>query len=226
LVITYDKLRVKYENLRKRSEEDKIIFAFISDYFYRYYFRFFDYCYRFRLGLKIRKKKLENDLRKSEIIIFLFIPTDQNLSRFDRTLITCLVAQYFFRPVLPLRRTPVYYKRRRETPRAPLLPGARCQMEESVADSPSRASVHKCGWLILARTSNIPSRLQYSSARPAICTAASSVSHAHRYGADRGTPCMQTKLNWPESYVHYTAPRARCMPAALLSKYREQTGGG
>jgi len=46
---------IKYGNLRKRSEGGKIIFAFVSDYFYRYRFHFFDYRYRFRLGLKIGK---------------------------------------------------------------------------------------------------------------------------------------------------------------------------
>jgi hypothetical protein len=72
-VITNGKLPVKYDNLRKWSEkEGKIVFAFVSDYFYRYCFRFFDYRYRFRLGLKI-EKKLENDFQKSEIIIFVFI---------------------------------------------------------------------------------------------------------------------------------------------------------
>ena len=54
-VTTNGKLSAKYDNLRKRSEEGKIIFAFISDYFYRYRFHFFDYRYRFRLGLKIGK---------------------------------------------------------------------------------------------------------------------------------------------------------------------------
>jgi len=54
-VITDSKLPVKYGNLRKRSEEGKIIFAFVSDYFYRYCFHFFDYRYRFRVGLKIIK---------------------------------------------------------------------------------------------------------------------------------------------------------------------------
>jgi hypothetical protein len=71
-VITDGKLPVKYGNFRKRSEEGKIVFAFVSNYFYRYRFRFFDYC--FRLGLKI-EKILENDFRKSEIVIFVFIPT-------------------------------------------------------------------------------------------------------------------------------------------------------
>jgi hypothetical protein len=52
-VITDGKLPVKYGNFRKRSEEGKIVFAFVSNYFYRYRFRFFDY--RFRLGLKIGK---------------------------------------------------------------------------------------------------------------------------------------------------------------------------
>jgi hypothetical protein len=74
LVITDDKLSVKYDNLRKRSEEGKIVFTFVSDYFYRYHFYFFDYRYCFRLGLKIRKK-LKNDFQKSEIIIFDFIPS-------------------------------------------------------------------------------------------------------------------------------------------------------
>jgi len=61
-VITDGELSVKYGNLRKRSEEGKIIFAFVSDYFYRYHFRFFDYRYCFRLGLTIgRRKKLKND---------------------------------------------------------------------------------------------------------------------------------------------------------------------
>jgi hypothetical protein len=55
-VITDGKLPVKYSNLKKRPEEGKTIFAFVSDYFYRYRFCFFDYCYHFRLGLKIGKK--------------------------------------------------------------------------------------------------------------------------------------------------------------------------
>ena len=57
-----------YGNLRKRSEEGKIIFTFIFDYFYCYCFHFFDYRYHFYLDLNIRKK-LKNDFRKSKIII-------------------------------------------------------------------------------------------------------------------------------------------------------------
>ena len=71
-VITDGKLLVKYGNLRKRSEESKIVFAFVSDYFYRYRFRFFDYRYHFRLGQKLGKRKLKNDFRKSEIVSFSF----------------------------------------------------------------------------------------------------------------------------------------------------------
>ena len=52
-VITDDKLLVKYSNLRKRSDEDKIVFAFVFDYFYHYRFHFSDYRYHFCLGLKI-----------------------------------------------------------------------------------------------------------------------------------------------------------------------------
>jgi hypothetical protein len=42
-VVTDGKLPVKYGNLRKQSEEGKIVFAFVSDYFYCY--RFFNYRY-------------------------------------------------------------------------------------------------------------------------------------------------------------------------------------
>jgi hypothetical protein len=55
LVTTNGKLPVKYGNLRKWSEEDKIVFAFVFDYFYRFHFYFFDYHYHFRLGLKTEK---------------------------------------------------------------------------------------------------------------------------------------------------------------------------
>jgi hypothetical protein len=37
-VIINGKLPVKYGNLQKQLEEDKIIFAFVFDYFYRYRF--------------------------------------------------------------------------------------------------------------------------------------------------------------------------------------------
>jgi hypothetical protein len=80
LVITYGKLPFKYENLRKRSKEGKIIFTFISDYSYRYRFHFFDYRYPFLFRSK-NQKKLENDYRKSEIIIFVFIPNGHSLTR-------------------------------------------------------------------------------------------------------------------------------------------------
>ena len=64
-VITDGKLPVKYGNLRKRSEEGKIIFAFVSDYFYRYRFHFFDYRLHFHLGLKIEKtQKMISENRK------------------------------------------------------------------------------------------------------------------------------------------------------------------
>jgi len=41
LVTADGKLSAKYDDLRKRLDEDKIIFAFVSDYFYRYHFCFF-----------------------------------------------------------------------------------------------------------------------------------------------------------------------------------------
>jgi hypothetical protein len=64
-VTTNGKLPAKYGNLRKRSEEDKIVFAFVSDYFYRFHFHFFDYRYHFRLVLKIRKNlKITSENRK------------------------------------------------------------------------------------------------------------------------------------------------------------------
>jgi len=72
--IINDKLQVKYGNLRKRSEEGKINFVSIFNYFYCYRFHLFGYYYHFHLGLKNRKKKLENDFQKSDIIIFVFIP--------------------------------------------------------------------------------------------------------------------------------------------------------
>ena len=67
----------------------------------------------------------------------------------------CQVAEYFFRPVLlsaHLSAVYIYYKRSsKETPGAPLLPGARCQMESVRRRSPiAVACVHKCGWLLSA----------------------------------------------------------------------------
>ena len=73
-VITDSKLPVKYGNLRKRSEDGKIIFAFVSDYFYHYCFHFFRLPLPFPCRPK-NHKKLENDFRKSEIIIFVFTPS-------------------------------------------------------------------------------------------------------------------------------------------------------
>jgi hypothetical protein len=71
LVTIDDKLPAKYGNLRKQSEEDKTISAFVSDYFYHYRF-FLSLPFLFRLE---SQKILENDFQKSEIIIFVFFPT-------------------------------------------------------------------------------------------------------------------------------------------------------
>ena len=71
-LIIKSKLSVKYNNIKKRSEEDKIIFAFVSDYFYCYRFYFFNYLYRFRLGLKIEKTRKQ--FQKIEDYHFRFHP--------------------------------------------------------------------------------------------------------------------------------------------------------
>ena len=60
-VITDGKLLIKYGNLRKRSEGGKIIFAFVSDYFYRYRFHFFLLPLPFSFRPENQEKKLEND---------------------------------------------------------------------------------------------------------------------------------------------------------------------
>jgi hypothetical protein len=57
-----------FENDRNRA---KIIFAFISDYFYCYRFYFFYYRYLFRLGLKIRKNS--KSISKNRRLSFLFL---------------------------------------------------------------------------------------------------------------------------------------------------------
>jgi hypothetical protein len=85
-VITKGKLPVKYANIRKRLEEGKIVITFVSNYFYRYRFGFFNYHCRFHLGLNKNQKKLENDFQKPEIIIFVFIPTFQERDFFLREL--------------------------------------------------------------------------------------------------------------------------------------------